>query len=800
MSFATADVLARIQVMFLVSVPHPHPTSNALVHYYMALDTNNVSTRRLLCVMDSSPMDSIMAGTTLEAALKHTTIQSLSDTVEGMSTVNVLLLPDSNALAIFRSTPSKLDRLASTIPEDTFKRVLPALLKCTDHQEHAVTGSYVLTMDGSKPIDRTLLCRLSNEMPIVPVQNPVAHIQRLHQELNMAREKLDSQNRAAQDVSKALLSRVQMLTQVLTSSHADIPTSLSPNKSSPNPSIRNLSPSPHALQGGGGGGGGTEGRRPPPLSPVTIDLKLPKSFPLELQRQATSMTSLTSTKAPLLLQPPHIQNGAILNLEQKVVIFVLGHRVLMAQSQIMRNRRGVLLAWAPKNPVHNSALLNKLESWMKTTFHDKATDFSEVMSIGMSEVNMKWKNFPTVGLGAPMRERYFVASTHIVNFSHSHCFIPTPVMEARKSWEMLIQQDPVIFRFRTLSQRMKQTLTQLALKLYFDPNDGVLLSCFDATISTIVRSQAFTIGDRVLLFTCDPMAPRIAHYLLIAFGVDSVWVNLPFPCSNDFIVECVRRAIGTTSDSPLPKLAFVPSVAMPHMWPLPVAAIADVFRSRKISLVLDATELFAAQETKVCELPGEYVVVRLQELLYCYPGVTLLCTVAIKQPSMSPLIVSYFHGAGYEEEFSYTGLQDTSSILCTLQALEFISHCAGGRRSIRSYCKSLAKQSVNVLCTKWKTKVVQWADGIGHCPVVLLPRGNSPPGASATATDELAQKIQTHLADQRKIIVDVVCLEWEGEKVLGVKLYCRMYNHLAEVERLADAIVAISGAYDKIPI
>eukprot|EP00760_Papus_ankaliazontas_P003814 PhM_4_TR11653/c0_g1_i2/m.16374 len=377
------------------------------------------------------------------------------------------------------------------------------------------------------------------------------------------------------------------------------------------------------------------------------------------------------------------------------------------------------------------------------------------------------------------------------------CLVPFPLHKARQEWERLVQSDPVAFRFRIFDVRRNQALNAVAQKLYFDPNDGVLLpsSTVSGALSMIVKSQPFVMGDRVLFFVGDPNARPIARYLHKNFGVDAVWVKVPLPSSDTFAIECVEAALSGSVGPQKPKLALVPWHLAALAWPLPALRIEALLRKHNVATVVDVTHPVTYSSdvrcNRMCNLPFTCSVVRLSELLHCSHDVVLVVTKSDKQPLLHPLTVSYHHGEGYEEEFSYTGLYDCTSVLVLLQSVEFLKRCCGGRSAVATYSRELAKHAVRLLTTKWHEKCLNDSDDrFMVTPIVVVPGGRESINANRTT----AHRLRSHLAE-RAIHVDVVDVTFDQARVLAVRLHLRLYNTLSEVERLGDAVSELAGQY-----
>lgn len=118
-------------------------------------------------------------------------------------------------------------------------------------------------------------------------------------------------------------------------------------------------------------------------------------------------------------------------------------------------------------------------------------------------------------------------------------------------------------------------------------------------------------------------------------------------------------------------------------------------------------------------LMPEYYVGSLDRLCFTPPGTAFLVAQPHSRQGLTPLTVSYYYGQGFEQEFSYYGLQDFSNWLAVGHTFQFITKgvvaiflilfmkkVCGSFSKVIEYRSALAKQAANLLSALWATKSI----------------------------------------------------------------------------------------------
>eukprot|EP00667_Euglena_gracilis_P005934 EG_transcript_5977 len=437
--------------------------------------------------------------------------------------------------------------------------------------------------------------------------------------------------------------------------------------------------------------------------------------------------------------------------------------------------------------LHSSDTLNFLESRIKEYAIGAAGDM-----VATGEVNYDWAPYPRQRFGAELRP-YFHVPAGFLNSAACGC-CPLPVVDARSQWDVVNQHDPALWRFRSLMLRLNETCARIASYVRADVSDLQFLPHTALGVSTVLRSQAWRAGDRLLLLSCDfPRTKAAAQAMATHFGVQVVEVPVVLPMADRALVRLVRDKLREL-DGRTVKLACIPHVTSDG-WTLPVKRLRQLFHTHHTSVLVDGTLAVGQFPVNLSGLAADYYVGSLDRWLYAPQGVGFLVVHPLKKPAVFPLTVSYFAGQGYNKEFSYTGLQDFSTFLAVRQVLEFIEKVCGGLSRVQSHCLSLAGKLAAVLERRWGTKALGGGGPLGRpqhrLPAVPVPRG-------ANQSDDTARRLAYHLAQKHQLFVHCfIC--YQGLPTLCVRLSVQVFNDAADAEALAAAVLQLEGNYRQLP-
>ena len=406
--------------------------------------------------------------------------------------------------------------------------------------------------------------------------------------------------------------------------------------------------------------------------------------------------------------------------------------------------------------------------------------------------------------GKEMRETHFVLSPGVTHINHSDFPLePTPVRVARQQWRRCAQIDPVLFRFKSQQVRLLQCVVKLSKKLLCSTSDICLVPSYSHALFTILRSLAWAPRDRLVLVNPPENGQLLAQVSLLhtELGVEVVVARIdPFLTHE----ETIREFIGVLRKH-RPILSYFPHVDNCARV-LPIAEmVAACHESSSLSFV-DGSDAVGNVTTNVNTLGSDVYAARIDNYLMACPGTTVLVVKPTLQSVIDSLTVSYFYGEGFAQEWTYTGLTDISALLSTYQALQYVKYICFG---MREYCRNLAAEASAYLCRAWRVLPLNFPDQDVHAvAIVKIP---STEGCSSSDALHVARTLV-----EWKVNVGIVCVRtqfigrmeqgredaagWGGGgssqqqqqqevSFLAARLTCHVYNDMADVKRLAAAIL-----------
>ena len=419
-----------------------------------------------------------------------------------------------------------------------------------------------------------------------------------------------------------------------------------------------------------------------------------------------------------------------------------------------------------------------------------------------------WSYVPRAEFGAEMRRTHFKTldeSVTLLNGS-SVVVLPDPVRHSRKEWELCVQTNPVLFRFKAQNIRLQEVVTKMSKYLMCAVKDLRLLNQKSEAYATIFRSMHWVAGDSMLLLECATDAVLVAQCTHLQ-KVHAVDVN--------FAPYEELSALARRLDRYKPRLLVVAHVTEIGLV-MPLDRIVSLCGDMGVTVVIDGSDAIGNVDCNVAAIGADYYLTSMHGYSMCYPGVTALVVNGRRQLAMTTLTVSYYYGKGFSEEWTYTGLQDISMWLSAKQSLQFIKYIATGAKG---YCRSLAKEAQQYLCNLWKVaplfefkprhgivcirlpqqilNVDLTATGRKtHSALRVTPQmGSHRPTAGQPTGRADALFIQTLLA-QEGIHVGVVPLDYsQFGGGLAVRISFQIYNGMEDVRRLGNAVLRLAGMH-----
>eukprot|EP00996_Jenningsia_fusiforme_P001927 NODE_277_length_2542_cov_26.989972_g255_i0.p1 GENE.NODE_277_length_2542_cov_26.989972_g255_i0~~NODE_277_length_2542_cov_26.989972_g255_i0.p1 ORF type:complete len:583 (-),score=94.19 NODE_277_length_2542_cov_26.989972_g255_i0:531-2279(-) len=434
--------------------------------------------------------------------------------------------------------------------------------------------------------------------------------------------------------------------------------------------------------------------------------------------------------------------------------------------------------------VHKDDRLNLLEANVKEGARNRTGNL-----ITAADIKLDWSGSPPIPLGRSLL-KYFKVNGIYLNAA-ALPVTPSIVRDARSLWEAEIQNDPVMFRFKSLAFRENQAANKLASVVKADPTDLTLIINGQMGMASVLKSQPWAAGDRIIVVAGGSAAQQAtAMHVAYERGLEVSEVPVTFPTTDEDMLHAFENCFSSMIGS-LPKIAFLPHVMGSTGFVLPIKQLTKLCHSYKCAVCVDGTLAVGNVPINIGNLAADYYIGSADRFLFSPQGVSFLVVAPHKQSAVSPLTVSYFAGDGYGKEFSYTGLQDFSTYVGCIQGLDFVDKVCSGLENISHYCNNLAANAAGLLQSRWRTEALAVSP---QSRIIVVPVPN---GAGATLNSAIA--LMTHLLLVHNISVSCRVVTLRGVPTLTVRLTLSPFNDMQDVEALADAVLRIGGDYTRLP-
>ena len=362
---------------------------------------------------------------------------------------------------------------------------------------------------------------------------------------------------------------------------------------------------------------------------------------------------------------------------------------------------------------------------------------------------------------------------------------PRRVLEAQQAIRDEIERQPSRFLLRELSAitvgeprttqpRMRAAADQVAAFVGARGDDLVFVDNATTGVNAVLRSFPFGEGDEILIGDHAYGAVAIAAaFHAKERGARVHTVELPDPSrGGGAFVECVVRAIG-----PRTRLAIVDHITSESALVQPIAEIVARCRRQGVAVLIDGAHAPGALPVDVPALGADWYVGNLHKWAYAPRSSAFLWSAAEHQESLHPLVISWGLGKGFAAEFDWVGTKDPTAYLAAPEGIAFMREL--GLAAVQSYNHRLAWEGAALLSASLRTSFHAEESMVGTMATVPLPERMG-------STREDAARLRDALLFQDRIEVQLHA--WRGR--LWVRLSTQIYNEIADVERLATAIVA----------
>ncbi|KAG0283080.1 hypothetical protein BGZ96_012551 [Linnemannia gamsii] len=296
--------------------------------------------------------------------------------------------------------------------------------------------------------------------------------------------------------------------------------------------------------------------------------------------------------------------------------------------------------------------------------------------------------------GHKQRKNFFMPEGK-TEFNHgSYGTFTRSVQENMMKWHNRVEENPDRWTRLDLKPALIKVRTQLAEFMNCDKDELALVQNTTIGVNTILRSLDFIPGDRILqLSTLYDAVDKTTRYICDTHkDVEIIEVPIVMPLTDHEIVFQVEKMIQdhlAKKDGSRIRLAMIDWISSVPAVLHPIKALVDMLKSYGILVFVDAAHVIGQVPIDLTYLNPDFLITNCHKWLYSVRGSAVLFVPKRFQSSIHPtsIQVAYKTG-GFENEFSWSGTLDYSTILSIEGALEFRKQY--GEDAIIHYCHRLA--------------------------------------------------------------------------------------------------------------
>ncbi|MEO8274701.1 MAG: aminotransferase class V-fold PLP-dependent enzyme [Thermoanaerobaculia bacterium] len=361
---------------------------------------------------------------------------------------------------------------------------------------------------------------------------------------------------------------------------------------------------------------------------------------------------------------------------------------------------------------------------------------------------------------------------------------PRRVLEAQRAICDEIELQPSRYLLRELSEirvggprtqppRLRTAAAEVAAFFGARGEDLVFVDNATTGANAVLRSARLEPGDEILVTSLGyGGVTNAARYVARERGATLREVKLSHSVNRpQVVVDSISAALNERT-----RLVIVDHVASDSALLLPVAEIAAICRARGVRIFVDGAHAPGAIALDLPSIGADWYVGNLHKWAWAPRSTAILWVRPDRQAELHPAVISWGLDQGFTTEFDLVGTRDPSPWLAAPVALQLLAEF--GAEEVRAYNHDLAFRAGERLAERFATEFLTPHEMVATMVSVPLPeRLGSTRDDAARLRDLLLfeDRIELHIAAQ------------EGR--LWARVAIQIYNDLADVDRLGDAIL-----------
>ena len=351
---------------------------------------------------------------------------------------------------------------------------------------------------------------------------------------------------------------------------------------------------------------------------------------------------------------------------------------------------------------------------------------------------------------------------------------PLSVLAAQRDWRDRMEAEPSRFMEFEFRPALRTAAARLAPYLGAAPDDVALVENATLAVNAVLRSLPLKPGERILINDQTYGAVRnTARFVATMTGAEIVEWTLPFPCPDP---QAALEALVAALD-PAPRVVILDHVTSPTALALPIEPMVAAARDAGALVLVDGAHAPGMMSLDLPTLGADWYTGNCHKWMFAAKGCAFLWAGDRVRDILHPCVISHGYGDGFLAEFDWVGTRDGSAQHSLPAALDFLDQY--GIDAVRAHNHALALTAGKRLADAWGTETGAPASLTGSMVTVRLPDGY---GSGL----EVATELRLRLLHEDRIQTRINPLAGG----LWARVSSQIYNDLAEIDRLAEAVLA----------
>lgn len=361
-------------------------------------------------------------------------------------------------------------------------------------------------------------------------------------------------------------------------------------------------------------------------------------------------------------------------------------------------------------------------------------------------------------------------------------------LDAQADVRRALEAAPMRFVLREWQTQLDSARARVASFIGADAEQLVMIPNPTYGVASIANSIAWEPGDRVIVTDHGYRACLNTMLRLVETrGIELVTLNIPLPVASS--TELVEQLVKAIASEPRCRLALIDHVTSPTGLVLDIAAIARrlAVAAPQVRLLADCAHSAGQVEfdlEALGRLGVSYAVAAMHKWPCAPKGSSILWARRDRSSELRPMITSHGETPGvgpanrFHARFDWSGTHDPSPYLATPAAIADLATRGDGWPAIRARNHALVLAARDLLLERLGNGAAPIAPDDMHGSMAAIPIA-LPSGAEPLA-------LQAQLLDEG-IELPIMTLPGHGT---FIRISAHVYNHLADYEKLADALLA----------